>query len=79
MKLLLTKEYKNRLRARPIRPDFKNLERRKEKLFQLKLKFASENKSKLWTINDLEKALRSLKINRSRDPEGLINEFLRQT
>ena len=51
---------------------------RKKKLFEMKLKYASENKSKLWTKFDLERALRSLKVNRSRDPEGLVNEIFKK-
>ena len=78
LKQLLVKEYKNRLRARPARPDFVNLEKRKNRIFQLKMQIASKNKSKLWTMDDLEKALRTLKINRSRDPEGLINEIFKK-
>ena len=78
LKVLLAQEYKYRLRARPVRPDFKNLEKRKKKLFEMKLKYASENKSKLWTKFDLERALRSLKVNRSRDPEGLVNEIFKK-
>ena len=78
LKVLLTKEYKYRLRARPVRADFINLEMRKRKLFEMKLKIASENKSQLWTESDLEKALKSLKINRSRDPEGLVNEIFKK-
>ena len=78
LKALLAQEYKHRLRARPVRPDFKNLEIRKKKLFEMKLKYASENKSKLWTKFDLERALRSLKVNRSRDPEGLVNEIFKK-
>ena len=78
LKELLVKEYKFRLRARPARPDLENLENRKTKLFKLKLKLASKTRSKLWTKSDLDEALRSLKTNRSRDPEGLINEIFKQ-
>ena len=78
MKQLIAKEYKFRLRTRPARPDFKNSENRKKSIFKLKLKLASGNKSKLWTKSDLEEALRSLKTNRSRDPEGLINEIFKE-
>ena len=78
LKELLVKEYKFRLRARPARPDLENLENRKTKLFKLKLKLASQTRSKLWTKSDLDEALRSLKTNRSRDPEGLINEIFKQ-
>ena len=78
LKELLVKDYRNRLRARPPRPDFIDLENRKNRIFQLKMQIASKNKSKLWNMDDLEKALRALKINRSRDPEGLINEIFKK-
>ena len=78
IKELLAREYRERLRERPIRPDLNSLEKRKKKIFQLKLKFASENRSKLWTMSDLEKALKDLKLNRSRDPEGFINEIFKE-
>ena len=77
-KQLLAKEYRERLRERPIRPDFKNLSYGKKKIFEAKLKIASGNKSNLWNMADLEKALKDLKINRSRDPEGLINEIFKK-
>ena len=78
LKKLLAKEYRIRLRTRPIRPDFEELSIRKNRIFELKLKLASQNKSKSWTIHDLEKALRCMKINRSRDPEGLLNEIFKK-
>ena len=78
LKQLLAKEYKFRLRARPSRPDLNNLKNRKKKIFQFKLKIASENKSRLWTQSDLDEALKSLKTNRSRDPEGMVNEIFKQ-
>ena len=39
------------------------------------MKIAEATSSKLWTMSDLEAALRDLKTNKSRDPEGLINEI----
>ena len=35
------------------------------------------SKSKLWTIEDLEKVLNKLKSNKTRDPHGLINELFK--
>ena len=43
----------------------------------MKLKLAVKNKSKAWTMADLDLALRDLKTNKSRDPEGLINEIFK--
>ena len=78
LKKMLEKEYKERLRERPLRPDFQNLEKSKNDIFEIKLKLASSQKSKLWTMENLEKALSDLKNGRSRDPEGLINEILKK-
>ena len=77
IKTLLAKEYKERLRNRPIRPDFHHLKRIKNEIFKLKLKKA-ENKSSLpWKMKHLEAALSHLKNNKSRDPEGYINEIFK--
>ena len=75
---MLAKEYRERLRERPLRPDFDDLENRKSKIFKQKLRLASLMKSKPWTMNHLEKALADLKMGRSRDPEGLINEIFKK-
>ena len=61
LKKLLAKEYKQRLRVRPVRPDFEQLEIRKERIFNMKLKLAEANSSILWTLGDLEDALRDIK------------------
>ena len=78
LKQLFSREYRERLRERPLRPDFKKMGDRKKKIFQGKLKIASCNKSELWNMGDLEKALKALKNNRSRDPDGLINEIFKK-
>ena len=75
LKKLLSKEYKERLRTRPLRPDLRHLDRRRRRIFRMKMKIAEATSSKLWTMSDLEAALRDLKTNKSRDPEGLINEI----
>ena len=33
--------------------------------------------SKLWTIEELDKVLKKLKSNKTRDPHGLINEIFK--
>ena len=77
LKKLMSKEFKERLRTRPMRSDLDYLKIKKKKLFQMKLKFATENSSKQWTMVDLEQALKDLKNNKSRDPEGFINEIFK--
>ena len=78
LKKLLAKEYKQRLRVRPVRPDFEQLEIRKELIFNMKLKLAEANSSILWTLGNLEDALRDLKKNKSRDNDGLVNEIFKK-
>ena len=77
IKSVLSKEYKDRLRLRPIRPDLKSLKIRKNLIFQKKMKLASQRKSPMWSMYDLEKALSELKNNKSRDFEGFINEIFK--
>ena len=77
LKMLLAKEYKERLRTRPVREDLKDLENRKSSIFRIKMLLAKSNKSKKWTMIDLERALGDLKNNKSRDDEGMINEIFK--
>ena len=78
LKSLLAKEYKERLRTRPLRPDLKHLKKGKKRIFLMKLKLAESHKSKPWTLSDLDKALGDLKNNKSRDPEGFLNEIFKK-
>ena len=77
LKTLLAKEYKERLRTRPARPDLKDLEKRRKSIFELKMQLALSKKSEKWTMLDLDGALGDLKNNKSRDDEGLINEIFK--
>ena len=43
----------------------------------MKLNLAAKNPSKEWTMADLDLALKDLKNNKSRDPEGFINEIFK--
>ena len=71
---LLGKEYKQRLRNRPMRPDLGDIETRRNKIFKMKLKLAEGHSSPPWKMPDMEKALNGLKNNKSRDHEGYINK-----
>ena len=77
LKKLLVKEYKQRLRCRPSRPDLQDKDVCKNIIFQLKLKLAQSQKSSDWNMKDLEKALNDLKRKKSRDHEGFINEIFK--
>ena len=78
LKALLSKEYKERLRTRPIRPDLKSMEDRKIKIFDLKMRLAETNNTKIWNMTKLDTALKDLKNNKTRDNDGLINEIFKK-
>ena len=77
IKKLLAREYKDRLRKRPLRPDFADVRKRRKTIFKLKMKFARSRKSPDWSMDDLETALKYLKPNKSRDFEGYLNEIFK--
>ena len=72
------REYKERLRRRPMKTDMKHLMATKKKILKMKMKLASENKTPEWTPKDLDNALSKLKNNKSRDFEGFCNEIFKE-
>ena len=66
----------HRLRNRPIKKDFEEIEELKNKLFSMRLKISQNKKSKTWNMKDLESVLKELKPQKARDPNGWINEIL---
>ena len=78
LKNLLAQEYKNRLRTRPMRKDYKSIKIRRKKIFEMKMMLAKSRKSPPWTMQQLETALGDLKRNKSRDYEGYINEIFKK-
>ena len=73
LKNLYLKTYKQRMRNSPIKEELRELKDKKENLFNMRLKLAEERKSEPWNISQLEEALKALKKNKSRDPNGWIN------
>ena len=65
------------MRNRPSRPDLGNIKQRKEEIFRMQLELAENVSSPPWKIEDLEKALKSLKNNKCRDQDGYINEIFK--
>ena len=77
IKNVLAAEYKNRLRTRPLRQDLKMVGNLKSEIFEMKMKLAKMKKTKEWSENDLEIALKDLKNNKSRDFQGYANEIFK--
>ena len=71
IKNLLYKEYKERLRPRPIHPNLIHIEQIKTNAFEVKLEDAKQHKSPDWTIGDLDNVLKDINQNKSRDPDGI--------
>ena len=53
------------------------MKKRKGRIFKMKMKLASAKSGPEWNMEDLERALRNLKNNKSRDFEGYINEIFK--
>ena len=70
LKQLYLNTYINRLRNRPIKIDFEEIKEMKNELFNIRLKLSDKKKSKPWVLDDLNKVLDSLKMNKARDPNG---------
>ena len=47
------------------------------KLWELRFEALKNTKSRKWTMQDLDKVLKKLKTNKTRDPHGLINEIFK--
>ena len=78
LKCLLSKEYKERLRLRPMRPDMKYILKQKDEIFKMKMKLSETIQSPDWTMNDLDEALANLKNDKARDYEGFANEIFKE-
>ena len=77
LKHLYLQTYVNRLRNRPMKPDFEDIKKMKTELFELRLKLSKSCKSQPWNLEDLEKAIKGLKKDKARDPNGLVNEIFK--
>ena len=75
IKAALFQEYKERLRKREIRPDFKEQKKMDKELIEMKVYEARSNISIPFKMSELEEALDDLNLGRARDPEGLCAEI----
>ena len=78
LKKLYLETYLHRLRNRPIKTEFQEIEKMKNNLFDLRLKNCKERKSKPWEMCHLDKVLKKIKLNEARDPNGWINDIFKE-
>ena len=72
---LYLETYKTRLTPNPISEDLQELKNLKEYLFSLRKRLAEKEISEDWTLDNLEKVLKSLQNNKARDAHGHIYEL----
>ena len=77
LKKLYLQTYVERLTPNDIPENLKETEKLKHLLFSLRLEAASEVKSKDWTLEQLEKVLKSTKNNAARDAHGHVYELFK--
>ena len=64
---LYVETYSDRLKPNPVKADIVELKALKEYLFNINCETAKENKSRDWSLIDLEKSLKTFKNNKARD------------
>ena len=67
--------YENRLKKNEMKEELKDLEETEIKLCKARLEKCKENKTEPWNIEDLQKVLKQLKKDKSRDAYGYANEL----
>ena len=71
------KHYETVFKETPIDEDLKEYKLEREKLCQLRLQTASQNKTPLWSISDVKTAIKDLNTGISKDPHGQPNEIFK--
>ena len=77
IKQLYIDTFTHRLRDRPAKSGYENIQKLQEELCDERLKLTKQNKSPDWDMKDLEFALGKLKKNKARDPHEIANEIFR--
>ena len=78
LKTLYLTTYSDRLKHRKMKPELQDIFDLKTRLWEMQLYLLERNNSKDWTTQCLEKALSSLKSNKTMDPNGMPNEIFKK-
>ena len=78
LKALYARTYEHRLRDPEIRPKFHDILNLKNKLWSLRIKELQLKRTPDWNMTDLRCAIKSLKNNKTADPDGIINELFKE-
>ena len=77
LKKLYLETYRSRLQHRKINERYQNIRDLKNELWEIRFQLLKEKPSSRWSLADLEKALKTLKNNQARDPNGMISEIFK--
>ena len=77
LKKLYLDTYRERLSHRPMKANYKDIYQLKTKLWNLRYEELKSIKSQPWTLTELSKAIKGLKVNQSGDPSGIISELFK--
>ena len=69
LKALYARTYEHRLRDREIRPNFHDILNLKNELWSLRIKALQLKRTPDWNMTDLRCAIKSLKNNKTADPD----------
>ena len=75
LKTLYLQTYKHRLRKREMKPEYMDVFFLKSELWESRFEELICKKSEPWDLNQMDKVLKSLKNNKTMDPNGMINEI----
>ena len=70
--------YSERLSNNKIQSNFEEFEKDTNTLCEIRLKISKTKTTKAWTLEELKLAIKQLQNNKSRDPEGFINEIFKE-
>ena len=77
LKKLYLETYRSRLDHRIIKERYQNIRDLKNELWELRFQSLKEKPTIRWSVADLEKAIKTLKSNQARDPNGMISEIFK--
>ena len=77
LKDLYLRTYSERLSHRLMKTQYEDILEMKTELWQMVLETCKSVKSEQWKMPEMEKVLKNLKTNKTRDPIGLINELFK--
>ena len=66
------------MRKRPHKTEVEEIRETNERVFNLRMELAKKTNSKSFSMEELEKVLKSLKKEKSKDPDGYICELFKE-